>query len=109
MDVRPGPEVAVPVSAVVPLHPVPQRLPAKGTIIQYDLAREHRIGMRRARKTDPTLAAEFRAKGRSVSQIPADSLPANLDAPAAFVLTNPVLANPQEKGTRPTLAKACIS
>src|SRR5260370_12695209 len=105
MDMRPGPEVAVPVSAVVPLHPVPQKLPAKGTIIQYDLARENRIGMRRARKTDPTLAAEFRAKRRSVSQIPADSLPANLDAPAAFVLANPVLANPHEKGTRPTLAQ----
>src|SRR5260370_32068168 len=105
MDVRPGPEVAVPVSAVVPLHPVHQRLPAKGTIIQYDLAREHRIGMRRARKTDPTLAAQLRAKRRSVSQIPRDSLPGNLDTPAAFVLTNPVLANPQEKGTRTTLAQ----
>src|SRR6266851_2751808 len=55
--------------------------------------------MRRARKTDPTLTAEFRAKRGSVSQIPADSLAGNFDPPAAFVLTNPVLANRQEKRT----------
>src|SRR5260370_13598664 len=108
MDVRPGREVAAPLPAVVPLHPVPQRVPAKGTIIQHDLAREHRIGMRRARKTEPSLAAQLRAKGRSVSQIPADSLPANLDAPAAFVLASPVLANPQAKRTRTTLAQSRV-
>jgi len=65
--------------------------------------------MRRARKTDPTLAAELRAKRRLVSQIPADSLVANSNAPAALVLTNPVLANLQKKGSGPAPAYACIS
>src|SRR5258708_7814160 len=61
--------------------------------------------MGRARKTDPALAAEFRAKTRSVPQIPGDSLPANLDAPAASVLANAVLANREEEGTRAALAQ----
>src|SRR5712692_1370517 len=62
--------------------------------------------MRRARKTDPTLAAEFRAKRRSVSQIPTNSLAAKLHASAAFVLTNPVLANLQEERNCPTVAQS---
>src|SRR5216684_5288606 len=61
--------------------------------------------MRRARKPNPTLAAEFHPKSRSVSQVPRNSLPANLDAPAASVLTNPILANFQKERTRPSLAQ----
>src|SRR6266851_1602057 len=65
--------------------------------------------MRRARKTDPALAAELRAKSRSVSQIPADSLVANSNAPAALVLTNSVLSNLQEKWTGPALAQTRVA
>src|SRR6266849_8444328 len=62
--------------------------------------------MRRARKTDPALAAKFRAKRRSVSQVPRNSPAANLHAPTAFVLTNPVLANLQEERNCPTVAQS---
>src|SRR5216684_4928755 len=38
MDMRPGPEISVPVSAVVTLHPIPQRLAAKRPVVQRNLA-----------------------------------------------------------------------
>src|SRR5260370_13201830 len=38
MDLRPRPEVPVPIPSVVPLHPLPQRLPSKGPVIQRNLA-----------------------------------------------------------------------
>src|SRR5260370_29495537 len=65
--------------------------------------------MGRARKTDPALAAELRAKRRSVSQIPRDSLPGCIDAPVAFVLTNTVVAKREEEGTRAALAQTRIA
>src|SRR5437660_6516471 len=60
--------------------------------------------MRRPREPNPTLAAEFRTKRRSVSQIPADFLATDFDAPAAFTFANPALANLQKKRARASLA-----
>src|SRR4029077_28466 len=55
-----------------------------------------------------TLAAQFRAKSRTVSQIPANSLPLNFKAPPAFVLPDSVPRNLQKKRTRTTPAQSCV-
>jgi len=104
--VRPAPEIPVPVPTVMPLYPMSQGLTAKHAIIQRDFAREDRIRMWRPRKSNPTLAAQLHAKGRPISQIPTNSLPRNLNTSSAFVLTNPVLLNLQEKGTSTMLAQS---
>src|SRR4029077_1778232 len=108
MNVRPRPEIPVPVSTVMALHSKSQRLTAKYATIQHNLARERRIRMRRPRESNPTLAAQFRAKSRTVSQIPANSLPLNFKAPPAFVLPDSVPLNLQKKRTRTTPAQSCV-
>src|SRR5882724_11835748 len=99
MNVRPSPEMPVPVSTIVTLHPKAQRLPAKHLIIQRNLPRENRIRMRSPRKPNPPLTAQLHAKRRSIPQIPRNPLPPSLNPPLARVLPNPVLPNLQEKRT----------
>src|SRR5882724_9571648 len=105
MNVRPSPEMPVPVSTIVTLHPKAQRLPAKHTIVQRNLPRKNRIRMRSPRKPNPPLTAQLHPKRRSIPQIPRNPLPPNLNPPPAPILPNPVLPNFQEKWTSPALAQ----
>src|SRR5579863_3551297 len=57
ISVRPRPETAMPVSTVVPLHAVPQRITLRTLAVENNLPREKRIRMRRTRKPDPPLIA----------------------------------------------------
>src|SRR5882724_8309642 len=106
MNVRPSPEVPVPVSAIVTLHPKAQRLPAKHPINQRNPPRENRIRMRCPRKPNQRLTAQFHPKRRSIPQIPRNALPASINPPLARVFPNPILPNLQEKRTSPTPAQS---
>jgi len=103
--VRPAPEIPVPVPQLCPCTHVPgAHRETRDHSARF--AREDRIRMWRPRKSNPTLAAQLHAKGRPISQIPTNSLPRNLNTSSAFVLTNPVLLNLQEKGTSTMLAQS---
>jgi hypothetical protein len=104
MNVRPSPKMPVPVTAVMTLHPVTERLITECSAIQSNLTGENRIRMRRPRKPNPALAAQLRSKNRPVSQIPGNSLPANFHTPPTFVLANPILTYLQKKRIGSALA-----
>src|ERR1700747_552650 len=57
MQMHPRPELAVPISTIVTLHPVAQRFAAERIVVQSNLSRKNRIRMRRPRKSNPTFAA----------------------------------------------------
>src|SRR5271165_907245 len=68
--VRPSPEVAMPIPAIVSLHSEAQRIARDPLTIESDLSRKHRVGVRCPREADPTLAAQGHAKCRTITQVP---------------------------------------
>src|ERR1700690_2544576 len=88
---HPGPEMAMPKSAIVSLHAHAQRLAAKYPIAKTDLTTEYSVRVRSARKANPPLVAECDAEMRAIAQVPADSLTATLNRPATPVFVNAVL------------------
>ena len=103
--VRPSPEVAVTVSAVVSLHSESQRLPGKRPPIQRNPPRKKRVRMRRPRKSDPPLVAHRETKRRTVMQVPRDRVTVNLQGSAARALVNSVVAHLEMKRILPAPAK----
>jgi hypothetical protein len=62
----PGPEIAMPVSTVVPLHSESQRASRKIALIECDVARKKSVGMRGSRESNPALVAQGDAKQGTV-------------------------------------------
>ncbi len=101
----------MPVSAVVSLHSGSQRIPPKTPAIEIaaiyvpaaikaiygDLAGKERVGMRSARKSDPSLVAQCNAKTGTPLQIPRNRVPINLQIPPAGILVDFVVANSEMK------------
>jgi hypothetical protein len=54
---RPSPEVAMTVSAIVSLHSEAQGITRKAPIVELDIPGENSIGVWRARETNPPFAA----------------------------------------------------
>ena len=94
---RPRPEVAMPVSAVVSLHSKPQRLSFETPAIQPDHAGKNRVGMRRSRESNPALVAQRDPKFGMILQIPRDRMPSNFQFSAAGALADFILAHSEMK------------
>src|SRR5579872_6939256 len=93
VGVRPLPEIAMAVAAVVSLDAEADGLAFEFAPIEDDLAGEDRIRMRRAGKTDPAFAAQGGAKAGTIAQLPGDFVSAHVQAAAAGVLRDGVLRN----------------
>src|SRR5208282_540861 len=93
IGVRPDPEGAMAVSAVVSLNAEPQRVTLKAPGIQRDLAGKKRVGMRCARESNPALVAQRDAKRRTVMQVPRNRVSPNFQCSAAGVLSDSILAD----------------
>jgi len=85
---RPSPEVAMPVSAVVSLHSKPQGVPLKTPAIQRDLSGKTSVGMRGSRESNPALIAQGDTKRGSILQIPCNRVPLNFQPSPAGALSD---------------------
>ena len=101
---RPRPEIAMPVSAVMPLHSEPQRISRKGSSIERDLPRKNRVGMWRTREANPALVAQGHAECRAVAQVPGDQMSVQLQAPLAGIFADAVIFNAKVKRIFPSPA-----
>ncbi len=104
----PGPEIAMPVSAVMSLHAEPKRVAGQTSAIEDNLARKNRVGMRRPRETDPAFVAQRYAKRGTVVQIPGDGVPVDLQGAAAGILVDCIAAMSKMKWTLPAPAELQI-
>ena len=103
--VCPGPEAAMPVSAIVSLHSEAQRVSGETPAIEGDLPEKKRIGVRRARETNPAFVAQRYAKRRTVVQVPGDRVPINLQGSVAGIFSDPIVANSKVKRSLPFAAE----
>ena len=78
---RPSPEVAMPVSAVVSLHSEAQRIAFEAPAIERDLAGKKRVGMRRSRESNPALVAQRDAKCGTIADSHEIAWPSTSNAP----------------------------
>ncbi len=90
------------VSTVVSLHSESQRISPKTPAIDVaaiygDLAGKKRVGMRSARKSDPSLVAQCNAKRGTPLQIPRNRVPINFQVPPAGILADFVVAKSEMK------------
>lgn len=106
MHVRPSPKIAVPVTAIVALHAIAERLAAKRLAVERNFAGEDGIGMRRAREADPAFATEFGAKRRAIAQIPGDAMAVHIKFSATLVFGDTICARFKRKRTAATRAEA---
>jgi len=95
---RPSPEATMPVATIVSLKPEPQRFPCKTPVIESDLARKTRAGMRRPRKTDPALIAQRCSKGRAVMQVPGNRMSVNIQRALAGAFVDRILSDAEVEG-----------
>jgi len=93
----PGPEIAMPVSAVVPLHSESQRIAGKSFAIQHDLAGKKSVRMRSSGKSNPPLVAQSDAKRRTPMQIPRNVMPLNLHHSATKSFADFIVARAELK------------
>ena len=105
---RPGPEIAMPVSTVMSLHAEPEWVAAITPAIEDNLARKSRVGMRRPRETDPAFVAQRYAKRGMVVQIPGDGVSVDLQGAAAGILFDCIVAMSKTKRSLPARAKLQI-
>ena len=108
MDVRPSPELAVAISTVVALHPIRQGLALKSLCIESNLTGKNRVRMRRARKSNPALAAQLDAKRGAISQIPADPLAIHFQPPATLIFADSILARLKDQRALPSCAQTQV-
>src|SRR5438270_82520 len=89
----PRPEIAMTISAIVSLKPVPQRISANHMPIQRDLPFKDGVGVRGLRESDPTFMADSGAKVRGVAQVPGNVVSVYLQASAAGILPHLITAH----------------
>ena len=97
--VRPPPEAAMPISAIVPLYSEPQRLALKTPAVEGYAAGKRCIGMRRARKPNPAFIAQGDAKGGVILQVPGNLAAVNFQRSPAGVFLDSTAVHPKIKWT----------
>ena len=98
VSVRPGPEVAVTIAAVVALQAVAEHVAPDDPVIERYFTGKHGIGMRRAREANPAFAAQSHLEVRMILEVPGDLMATNVEAAATGTLSDPVLADFEMKG-----------
>src|SRR5207302_8237130 len=91
VSVRPGPEVAVTIAAVVALQAVAEHVAPDDPVIQRYFTGKHGIGMRRAREANPAFAAQSHLEVRMILEVPGDLMATNVEAAATGTLSDPGL------------------
>src|ERR1700757_2938115 len=99
---RPCPEIAMPVSAVMSLHSEPQRVSRECASIECDFSREHCVRVWRAREANPSLIAQRHAKRGTVAQVPGDGASVHLQRSTARIFFNAIVANSKMKWALPS-------
>ena len=89
----PSPEVAMAITAVVPLYPEAQWVRLNSPPIERDLAGKHCVGVRRPRESNPALIAQRGAECRTIVNVPGKRLPANFQGPAAEPLADFIISD----------------
>src|ERR1035441_1170946 len=102
--VRPCPEVAMPVSAVMPLHSESKWVSCKAPPIERDLSGKNRVAVRRPREPNPPLIAQGHAKRRTVAQVPGDGMPVHFQRSSAGIIVDAIVSNSKVKRTLPSAA-----
>src|SRR5436853_2802817 len=93
VSVRPGPEVAVTIAAVVAMQAVAEHIAPDDPVIQRYFTGKHGIGMRRAREANPAFAAQSHLEVRMILEVPGDLMATNAQAAATGTLSDPVFAD----------------
>src|SRR5437016_11612349 len=78
VSVRPGPEVAVTIAAVVALQAVAEHVAPDDPVIERYFTGKHGIGMRRAREANPAFAAQSHLEVRMILEVPGDLMATNV-------------------------------
>src|SRR5215470_9418631 len=105
ISVRPRPEATMPIATIVSLHSHPEWIPGPRSLIECDLAGKFGVGVRRARKADPSLAAQCDAKIGAIPQVPRNPVSFRLKRSAAKVLPNFVIGDMKSEWTLSLRAK----
>lgn len=85
------------VAAVVALQTEGKRISTECPAIEFDLAGEHGVGMRRSGKADPTFITQRYLKGGVVQQAPCDLMTIDTKRPAARAFVNCIVGNTEMK------------
>ena len=103
--VRPGPEIAMPVSAVMSLHAEAERIVGLTSAIKNNLARKNRVRMGRPRETNPAFIAQRYAKRGTAVQIPGDCVTVDFQGASAAILFDHIAAVSKMKWSLAARAK----
>lgn len=105
INMRPSPETAVPIAAIVALHAKAQGFARELAVIERDLTGNDSIRMRSARKSDPSFVTQgYREAGR-IAQIPCNLMLIHMQAPSAAVFVDGVIPNLEMKWTAVSCAE----
>src|ERR1035438_4364301 len=88
IGMRPGPEVAMAVAAVVALHAGSQWVALEGPAVEGDSPGKDRIGVGGSRKANPTLVTQGHTEGGAPAQIPRDRMTINLQLASTRAFTD---------------------
>jgi len=95
---RPGPEAAMPVAAIVALQAKSQWLPFEPRAVESDVSGKRCVGMGRARKPNPALAAQRDPKRGGVAEVPFDLVSIDPQPTTAGILIDGVVRDGKLKG-----------
>lgn len=95
--VCPGPEITMAVAAVVTLHAKAQRRAFKMSAVEVNATRKNGVGVRRARKADPSFTAQGDWDRRGATQIPGDRATVHLQLSTTGVLIDRVFCDREVK------------
>ena len=95
---RPSPEATMPVAAIVALQAKSQWLPFEPRAVESDVSGKRCVGMGRARKPNPALAAQRDPKRGGVAEVPFDLVSIDPQPTTAGILIDGVVRDGKLKG-----------